>query len=131
MPYNVYYENTALLDEKAVREYLSFVAPVPYSNKFLHYASKIHSEARRLSCPLDEYKIRANGAEVFKDYGERLKERSGNNLVNYDEVTDVAFHEYKDDAGRLYREGAKKRQRLVVAGIKKYPWRAGGSFTAL
>lgn len=94
-------ENTALLDEKAVREYLSFVAPVPYSNKFSHYASKIHEEAKRLSCPLDEYKIRVNGAEVFKDYGERLKERSGNNPVNYDDITDVAFHEYKDETGRL------------------------------
>ena len=56
-------ENTDLLDDKKVREYLSFVAPVPYRNTFI-LRSHIYNHAAEIGYAIDEYCVKVNGVPV-------------------------------------------------------------------
>ena len=60
-------ENADLLNEDKVRAYLSFVAPIPYKNTFF-LREKIYAHAKRLGYRIDEYCIRLNGGQLFKEY---------------------------------------------------------------
>lgn len=92
-------ENTELLDEKKVRNYLSFVAPVPYNKNFL-LRGKIYNHAKELGYKIDEYYILVNGCQIFKEYTTKLKEKTGRE--NYDDISDLAFKElYDSDDGSL------------------------------
>lgn len=93
-------ENTDLLDDKKVKEYLSFVAPVPYKNTFI-LRNQIYEHAKEIGCPIDEYRVKHNGSQVFKDYTTRLKEQNGASLKNYDEISRLEFHDFIDENGRL------------------------------
>lgn len=88
-------ENTDLLDCTGVRDYLSFVAPVPYTNKF-HYRHEIYEHARKLNCAIDEYKVTVNGAQLFKEYKTRLYEGADNARKAYDDVFGVEFKDFYD-----------------------------------
>lgn len=91
-------ENTDLLNKEMVESYLSFVAPVPYNNKF-RLRQKIYDYAIELGYHIDEYRIFVNGNQMFKNYGMRLydKTSSSGSKQPYDELRDVAFHEIKRD----------------------------------
>lgn len=93
-------ENTDLLDECKVREYLSFVVPVPYKNTFI-LRSHIYAYAKKLEYKIDEYCVRVNGSQIFKEYTTKLKEQSGANLKNYDEISRLEFHDFRNSAGEL------------------------------
>ena len=93
-------ENTDLLDKSKIMEYLSFVAPVPYKNTFI-LRNEIYSFANKNNRKIDEYCIKINGAQVFKEYTTNLKELCGNNLKNYDEISKLEFHDFKDSKGNL------------------------------
>lgn len=97
---NINKENTDLLDSKKVRDYLSFVAPVPYKTPF-YFASKIYAHAEKLGYKMDEYCVTVNGSQIFKEYTTRLKEQTGNNLKNYDEITELEFKDFRDLNGNL------------------------------
>ncbi len=86
-------ENTDLLDEKKVKEYLNFVAPVPYKNTFI-LRGQIYSHAKEINYKIDEYSIKVNGLQIFKEYTTKLKKISGSNLKNYDEISKLEFHEF-------------------------------------
>lgn len=88
-------ENTDLLDDKSVRDYLSFVAPVPYSNKF-YYRKEIYDYAKKLNFKIDEYKVTVNGAQLFKEYKTRLYEGSENSRKVYDDIFGVEFQKFYD-----------------------------------
>lgn len=88
-------ENTDLLDDEAVRSYLSFVAPVPYSNKF-HYRHEIYEHAKKLDFKIDEYIVTVNGAQLFKEYKTRLYEGAENSRKVYDDIFGVAFKDFYD-----------------------------------
>ncbi len=90
---DINHENTDLLDKAGVRDYLSFVAPVPYTNKFYH-RHKIYNHAKSLGFTIDEYKVTVNGAQLFKEYKTRLYE--GADKKNYDDVFDVEFKDFYD-----------------------------------
>lgn len=92
-------ENTDLLDSKAIREYLNFVAPVPYKNVF-HFRSLIYKFAESIDYKIDEYKIMVNGYEIFKEYTKNIKEESGNRLKNCDEIFNLQFKEFLDYNGK-------------------------------
>lgn len=92
--------NTDLLDDKKVREYLSFVAPVAYKQPFF-LKNTIYQHAQKIDYTIDEYTIEVNGSQIFKEYSTRLKEPSGNSQKNYDEISDVEFKEFYDQNGRL------------------------------
>ena len=93
-------ENTDLLDDDKVRSYLSFVAPVPYKNTFF-LRSQIYSHAKDINYKIDEYCVRVNGCQIFKEYTTRLKEQSGASLKNYDEISKLEFKDFWDDEGNL------------------------------
>ena len=93
-------ENTDLLDSQKVQEYLSFVAPVAYKNTFI-FRSKIYEYAKRNKYSIDEYSVKVNGADVFKEYTTRLKDINGNIQNNYDEISDVEFKDFRDNDGNL------------------------------
>ena len=85
-------ENTDLLDEDEVRDYLSFVAPAPYQNKFV-YREEIYKHANQIGFPLDEYTIKLEGKQMFKGYSTRLKKSSGE---AFDEIFDVYCKNFYD-----------------------------------
>lgn len=90
-------ENEDLLDKKKVRDYLSFVAPVPYQNTFL-YREKVKKHAEELGYHIDEYSITLDGEPVFKKYTTILKKADNSKI---DEIFDVAFKDFRDSKGNL------------------------------
>ena len=76
-------------------DYLSFVAPVPYSADFV-YRSEIYDYAKMNDLSIDEYRIKINGQQVFKKYKTRLKTGKGQ-----DDVFGVKFHEFWDKDNTL------------------------------
>ena len=94
-------ENTELLDAKKIRDYLSFVAPVPYKNTFF-LRKKIYDYVKEQNLRLDEYDIRVNGASIFKEYTSIIKEPGANNsLKPCDNIFDIEFHNFYDAEKRL------------------------------
>jgi len=91
-------ENTDLLDEDEIRDYLSFVAPVPYQNTFI-FRTNIYNHSKQISSKLDEYKIKLEGKQIFKKYNTYLKQSDDNNR---DEIFDVAFKDFFDNSGKLF-----------------------------
>lgn len=93
-------ENTDLLDEKRIKEYLNFVAPVPYKNTFI-LRSSIYAHAKEIGCIIDEYCVQINGQQIFKEYTTKIKEQSGANLKNYDDISKLEFKDFYDEDGNL------------------------------
>lgn len=93
-------ENTDLLNDIKVREYLSFVVPVPYKNTFI-LRNQIYSYVDSIGYHIDEYCVRVNGSQIFKEYTTKLKEQSGNSLRNYDEISRLEFKDFRDSSGNL------------------------------
>ena len=98
---NINEENEELfggIDEDNIEQlsnYLSFVAPVPYNKNFI-YRKEIYDHAKSLNVRIDEYDIRINGKQIFKEYKTKLK--VGN---VQDEVFGVQFHDFFADDGSL------------------------------
>lgn len=88
-------ENTDLMDFALIKDYLSFVAPVPYVNKFI-YRNEIRKHAQELGYPIDEYGIKLRGEDIFKQYSTFLKTRNGD-----DEIYDIKFKEIYDENSQL------------------------------
>jgi len=95
---NINRENTDLLNFQQVKDYLSFVAPVPYQNSFI-YRSDIYEHAKKLGVRIDEYNITLNAEQIFKKYMTFLKETNGN---KYDDIYGVHFKNFYDDDGELF-----------------------------
>lgn len=93
-------ENTDLLNDKKVRDYLSFVVPVPYKNTFV-LRNQVYSYAKSIDYSIDEYCVRVNGSQIFKEYTTKLKEPSGASLKNYDEISRLEFKNFRDTSGKL------------------------------
>lgn len=93
-------ENTDLLDEGKIRDYLSFVAPVPYKNTFI-LRSQIYAHASEIGYTIDEYCIKVNGGQIFKEYTTKLKEQSGSTVKNYDEISRLECKDFRDGEGKL------------------------------
>lgn len=93
-------ENTDLLNDKKVRDYLSFVVPVPYKNTFV-LRNQVYSYAKSIDYSIDEYCVRVNGSQIFKEYTTKLKEQSGASLKNYDEISRLEFKDFRDTSGKL------------------------------
>jgi molecular chaperone HtpG len=88
-------ENRDLLDVQLIKDYLSFVAPVPYQNSFI-FRSEIYGHAKNIGQRIDEYKIKLEGEELFKQYKTHMKTRQGQ-----DDVFGVSFKEFTDQDGNL------------------------------
>ncbi|MCL4539143.1 MAG: ATP-binding protein, partial [Bacteroidetes bacterium] len=90
-------ENTDLLDSQLVKDYLSFVAPVPYQNTFL-YRSEVYKHVRDLGTQIDEYNIALDGEPIVKRYATMLRDPTG---TKYDDIFDVRFKDFYDADGEL------------------------------
>lgn len=90
-------ENTDLLDKKKIKDYLSFVAPVPYQNTHI-YRNAIYNHAKELNTKIDEYSILLDGENIFKKYVTVLK---NSNNIKYDEIFGVDFKDFYDEDGEL------------------------------
>ena len=82
-----------LLNEKEIRDYLSMVAPVDYSNHFV-YRSKIYKFMREHNLHLDCYNIFVGYNQIFKDYSMTIYDSSGQ---EEDKITGVEFW-YEENA---------------------------------
>ena len=105
-------ENTDLLDFQQIKDYLSFVAPVPYQNSF-YYRSEVYKHARNIGARIDEYVTKLNGEPIFKKYTTILKDPSGN---KYDDVFGVHFKDFYKADGELLAwmwVGLSKFQRAI------------------
>lgn len=88
-------ENRDLLNFQYVKDYLSFVAPVPYKNTFI-FRQKVYEHAEQIDERIDEYKIRLNGEPIVKNYGTKFKTSKGE-----DEIFDIVFKDFYDDSNQL------------------------------
>lgn len=88
-------ENKDLLDFTQIKDYLSFVAPVPYQNTFI-FRKEVYQHAKELGQKIDEYTIHLNGEQVFKKYKTNFKTSKGD-----DEVFNVAFKDIYDSKKNL------------------------------
>ena len=88
-------ENEVLLDVAAIRDYLSFVAPVEYRNTFF-LSQKIYEHADSLNFKIDEYRINLNGDQLVKKYKTDFKTSLGE-----DEIFDLSFKNFYDEDGKL------------------------------
>ncbi len=88
--------NTDLLDFAQIKEYLSFVAPVPYINTFI-FRSEIHKHAEEINYHIDEYDITLNGEAVFKKYKTNFKTHAKGD----DEIFTIEFKDVRDLDGNL------------------------------
>lgn len=91
-------ENTDLLDFQQVKDYLSFVAPVPYQSAF-YYRSEVYKHAKELNVKIDEYNVMLNGETIFKKYITILKESVG---TKYDDIFGINFNDFYDVNGELF-----------------------------
>jgi molecular chaperone HtpG len=90
---NINLENTSLLNAEEIRDYLSFVAPVPYQNTF-YYRDKVYAHAKELGVIIDEYNITLNAQPIFKKYVTDIKDASGK---KNDDIFNVRFYDLLDD----------------------------------
>ena len=95
--------NKDLLDVKEIRNYLSMVAPVPFSKSFV-YAKKIYDEVEKEGIKLDEYKTFINTDQLFKGYNSYIYEGTdASNRKKIGEVIDVLFFkEYDKHNNKLF-----------------------------
>jgi molecular chaperone HtpG len=82
-----------LLNAEEIRDYLSFVAPVPYQNTF-YYRDKVYAHAKELGVIIDVYNITLNAQPIFKEYVTDIKEASGK---KNDDIFDVQFYDLLDN----------------------------------
>lgn len=76
-----------LLNEKDIRDYLSMVAPVDYSNHFV-YRSEIYKFMEKHNLHLDCYNIFVGDNQISKDYSMTIFDSNGH---EEDKVTGVEF----------------------------------------
>jgi hypothetical protein len=89
--------NRDLLDVREIRNYLSMVAPVPFSKSFV-FARKIYDELKIDGITIDEYKTFINTDQLFKGYNSYIYEGTDQtNRKKIGEVIDVLFFKEYDN----------------------------------
>jgi hypothetical protein len=81
-----------LLDSNSVREYLSMVAPVPFSSKF-KFTDTIKDNFFKKNLVLDEYNIEINNETLFKAYKNEFIDDKGISS----ELLSVEFFDIRND----------------------------------
>lgn len=74
--------------------------PVPYKNTFI-LRNQIYNYANKIDYRIDEYCVKVNGFQIFKEYTTKLKEQNGNTLKNYDEISRLEFKDFRNSSGEL------------------------------
>ena len=114
-----------LLDVKAVRDYLSMVAPVDISSNFL-FKANIKSFMKEHGLTLDTYNIFVNSDMVYKPYTSYIYEDNQGGKKKVDEILGVDFLLQNDDNGNLMYWGwytisglhGQMKQKNLARGIR-------------
>lgn len=89
---NINEQSKELLNINDIKNYLSFVAPVPFISSF-YIRTEIYRYAKENNFSIDEYCIMINGEQLFKKYKMDLYENKENKEI-YDEVSSIHFHKF-------------------------------------
>ena len=93
--------NENLLDKQSVEDYLSMIAPIPFSTSF-RFRNQIYKELKKEGIQLDEYKVFLNTEQLFKNYTTYIYDREGaNNKSKTDELIDIVFFKETDKNNNL------------------------------
>ena len=90
---NINEENSDLLNVGLIREYLEEVAPVEYKNTFI-YRYEIYNYAKQENFKIDEYQIKVNGENIYKEYKSDLYNKNNNKI---DKITGIQFEKIEKD----------------------------------
>lgn len=82
--------NEILLNNTAVKDYLSMVAPLPYDSNF-SYRRRIHDELIKEGLVVDEYTIFLNHEQLYKAYTNYFYVESNGNRQKAGEIKDIQF----------------------------------------
>lgn len=96
---NINKQSNELLNVSDIKNYLSFVAPIPFVSSF-YIKTEIYKYAQENNFKIDEYCIRINGEQLFKKYKMDLYENKENKEI-YDEVSSVHFHKFVNDNNEI------------------------------
>jgi len=96
--------NKNLLDKENIYQYLSMVAPVPYSKGFI-FKNKIYDKARELDYKIDEYPIYINMNQVFKSYTTSIYKGENGDKSKIGEVCDIETYEIINSNNKLLAWG--------------------------
>lgn len=94
--------NTGLLNKSEIRDYLRFVAPVPFDSSFI-FRSKIYEEMRNDGVKIDEYNLFVSTEQIYKGYKTFLYKDNNGSPAKIGEVKDVViFKEFTKDNKILF-----------------------------
>ncbi len=89
----------SLLDKHVIKDYLSFVAPVPFDRCFL-FKNKIYEYVKEHHYPLDEYTIYLNTEQICKAYTTIIYEGNERSKKRIDELSDLEFFNFDSPDGK-------------------------------
>jgi len=97
--------NDDLLNYKEIEEYLSMVAPVPFSSHFI-FKHKIYEYIKKLGLNIDEYHLFINTNQLFKAYSSAIYDKHNkNNKKRIDEIFDIDFIKITNNSNELLAWG--------------------------
>ncbi len=82
--------NAVLLDNAAVKDYLSMVAPLPFDSSF-SFRKRIQEELNKDGLVVDEYTVYLNHEQLYKAYTNYFYVESGGKRVKAGEIQDIQF----------------------------------------
>lgn len=114
-----------LLNIDSVKNYLSMVAPVDISSKFL-FSSQISDFIKKHELKVDIYNIYINGDQIYKPYTTYIYEDIQGGKKKVDEILGVDFLLAKDDEGNIIYWGwyslshlnGQMKQQNIARGIR-------------
>jgi len=89
-----------LLDVNSVCDYLSMVAPVDISSRFM-FRNKINEYMKKNGLTVDTYNIYINGDQIYKPYTNNIYEDNHGGKKKVDEILDVEFLLSQDEKGNI------------------------------
>ncbi|HJH75972.1 MAG TPA: ATP-binding protein [Prevotellaceae bacterium] len=101
--FNVIMEDVSLddlLDVESVSDYLSMVAPVDISSRFI-FRQKINDFKKENGLVVDTYNIFVNDDQIYKPYTSVIYDEGNGGKKKVDDIVDVKFLLEKDDNGSI------------------------------
>lgn len=97
-------KNKTLLDKDDIYDYLTMVAPVPYSKGFF-FKDKVYDKAKELDFNIDEYLVYVNKNQVLKSYTMSIYAGDIQNKKKIDEIHDIDTYEIRNSNNQILAWG--------------------------
>lgn len=81
-----------LLDVEKVKDFISQIAPVPFSKVKFTLNKKIYAHAEEMGYKIEEYTVRVNGEVITKPYKDDIRDKDGRVI---EKLSEVVFFEIK------------------------------------